>query len=866
MTLYRGVKNGALEHKINDRLVSYLHYEEMLDSLNINVRHKNIVFHKAFFHDAIWGNPEDLELLVAKTLRVNSNLSEWKKARNREKYLKETTKTALNLTKLRQSHGTIETFVNSFRNFTEKVESHRESLEMGHAIEEDSSASGTLSSTDTSFDTRCSLEDTSFEPIQIEQELEEKENELLEKYIGLKEKELRLLCHVYFYEAKLSSNPANTSLLLNRILKLQTKLRNEESSFSSLWGKQKDLRNHLDELAHKISMDMATLWDVQQSYYLKNRMTIYGRFIDYLQPNNFVRLLRIILGENVLNSHLCDEMETAISCCKHLKGVKYEGRETFIAFENYSVKLKDLLLASGEKGIKINTIQELQIFLCKLKQYGFITQIPIIVGRRFNFKLEEGKNYSDNILYPENGIYLQSDGLISYSCDSSNNFETEETVTKRMSELLREQELKYKEYGDLNFRRLKILYNIHSLESDISDLKRKYRRCASIRNIEPQSRPLSDVYENFETLFQEHEKIMEDVQQELEESDEYLYIGSGAESSGSSDEQVYSRTEALLSMVSADFSETSTEKTKVKQELLDLQERLNSMNVLSDKVWSPPVAKFVLLELPKNRCSYYYDNELEKLRILMSKDEVEEFENWKNWRKETIASLSRDVYDTEKLMKSSKEVSDLTASRKKILSPLLEHCSHHLTSTFQFIMDTSLPFLELGMSHSEDGLQLLTSLPEDKINIIPIAHFNTFIKFVAALSFLLELVIYDKIPFIWLDDVNEFLPQHKDTFEAVLSHQTLERILTSNENINFQVLTRIGQYLSYLVKKNTSGNTVRTTRRTGKTGPMQIIYFASNDLVHAAHHQLWIRKKDLPDDYISVDSNLELYINVFLIV
>lgn len=65
-----------------------------------------------------------------------------------------------------------------------------------------------------------------------------------------------------------------------------------------------------------------------------------------------------------------------------------------------------------------------------------------IIIHLHNAQFKQGKNYSDNILYPKDGIFLHSEGLISYSYECLNNFETSETqesVIQRVNVLLREE-------------------------------------------------------------------------------------------------------------------------------------------------------------------------------------------------------------------------------------------------------------------------------------------------------------------------------------------------------------------------------------------------------------------------------------------
>lgn len=63
-----------------------------------------------------------------------------------------------------------------------------------------------------------------------------------------------------------------------------------------------------------------------------------------------------------------------------------------------------------------------------------------------------------------------------------------------------------------------------------------------------------------------------------------LYMAIIIKISFKQDEVYYSRIEGELGTISDDLEETEIEKTKVIQDLVDLEKRINSLNVISDKV------------------------------------------------------------------------------------------------------------------------------------------------------------------------------------------------------------------------------------------------------------------------------------------
>ena len=58
-----------IRYYINDRWVTETEYNKELNSLNLHIVNKNLIFHEEYFVNAIWGSHYDLEDVVTEILR-----------------------------------------------------------------------------------------------------------------------------------------------------------------------------------------------------------------------------------------------------------------------------------------------------------------------------------------------------------------------------------------------------------------------------------------------------------------------------------------------------------------------------------------------------------------------------------------------------------------------------------------------------------------------------------------------------------------------------------------------------------------------------------------------------------------------------
>lgn len=59
----------------------------------------------------------------------------------------------------------------------------------------------------------------------------------------------------------------------------------------------------------------------------------------------------------------------------------------------------------------------------------------------------------------------------------------------------------------------------------------------------------------------------------------------------------------------------------------------------------------------------------------------------------------------------------------------------------------------------------------------------------------------DHIPIMVFEDIEEFFPQENDNMEAVFNNSVNEKIIPKSQDAHFHLLMRVGEYLSYYIRK-----------------------------------------------------------------
>ncbi|KAK6631612.1 hypothetical protein RUM44_006141 [Polyplax serrata] len=520
--------------------------------------------------------------------------------------------------------------------------------------------------------------------------------------------------------------------------------------------------------------------------------SLYGRIVDHLQPSDYIELLKQIIGKEIFYAHLCDSEKTALSSINFIKMMHHEQREMFISLEHYSHKLKNILLASDESGVEISSLEQLLIFLCKLTHYELIDEVPVV------------PDVSNTIIYVPDNLHFMSDGIISRKCNLTTVcMDSEVELEESYIQMKNEEQIKYDQFKDLLFLRYEILYAMGNIENDIFNLRSHIN--SSTQETQPSQSeaakpsPPMEIYGEYSDIFTNNE---EEWKKFDEGCSKYQLCGDVTETRADSE-----LNKETAKQIIEDIKTILEEKDKLQQLLERCNEELK-------KITMPPVD---VLKLKKNciefhkldKSRFFYDKELRRLKKLVAKDDLEDFIGCKDWRKTLIDILMKNFNKIKQEWNtSSKHLTSISCERKMQLQPFIEHCSCYLTSTVRQIVGHALPFVELKLTEDED-LTLVSSFEDNQTFIVGIKHFNTFLKFIAVLAMFLELSVFDQVPLLIFEGIEEFFPLITDRLDEFLGQAADENFTYDIENPQHQLLMSVGQYFSHFINKNTPGKSIR---------------------------------------------------------